>query len=111
MYLNDEFAPRFDATEEGLLDKLFGDCDVAEERRSACGCDGCGHGAYGETFGLEGKPIAMVYSVLQDFDGLYDKEMALTRGTVFKALDLPFLGGSSGSCGSQCNICGGGRNG
>lgn len=39
---------------------------------------------------LEGNPLAMVYSPCQEWDGLYEVEEALCRGTLFKALDLNF---------------------
>ena len=39
-------------------------------------------------------PQAMVYSPHQCFDGLYDPDTALERGTLFKELDLPFGGRS-----------------
>ncbi len=63
----------------------------------ACGCGetyGCGV-MKGKTWGLSDYPLAMVYSPLQVFDGLYDKETALCRGTIFKELDLPFCGCAS----------------
>ncbi|MBE6666911.1 MAG: spore coat associated protein CotJA [Ruminococcaceae bacterium] len=34
----------------------------------------------------------MVYAPIQEFDGLYDLDKALMSGTVFKELDLPFMG-------------------
>ena len=102
MYSNDDFALCPESNKDGLFDRLFGDSETV-----GGGCDGCGKGERETTWGLSGYPVAMVYSVLQDFDELYDKDKALTRGTIFKGLDLPFLGASSGS---QCNICGGGRN-
>lgn len=37
--------------------------------------------------------LAMAYVPYQPFDNLYDGETALNRGTLFKALDLPFTGG------------------
>ena len=37
--------------------------------------------------------LAMVYSPAQEFDDLYDYHTALCRGTVFMALDKPFMGG------------------
>jgi hypothetical protein len=43
----------------------------------------------------------MVYSPLQKFDGVCDKQTALHRGTMFEALDLPFKGASvykGGNC-------------
>lgn len=39
---------------------------------------------------LEGNPLAMVYSPCQVWDGLYEVEEALCRGTLFKGLDLEF---------------------
>ena len=112
MFLDDGYAPRCNDGDD-LFDRLFGDGESMHEK-DACGCekDGCGAGEFDTSWGLKGKPIAMVYSVLQDFDGLYDKEKALTRGTLFEGLDLPFTGSSGGSCGSgnSCGICGGMRN-
>ena len=43
-------------------------------------------------WGLKDHPLAMVYSPLQSFAGLYDEEKALSRGTLFTELDLPFEG-------------------
>lgn len=37
--------------------------------------------------------LAMAYVPYQTFTNLYDDETAFNRGTIFKALDLPFLGG------------------
>ena len=102
MYSNDDFALCPEADSENMFDRLFGD------RENVGGtCDGCGKGERETSWGLVGYPIAMVYSTLQNFDELYDKDKALTRGTIFKELDLPFLGALGGS---QCNICGGIRN-
>jgi len=46
---------------------------------------------------LYGCPIAMVYTPEQEFENLYEADAALTRGTIFKQLDLPFLG-KEGCC-------------
>lgn len=46
----------------------------------------------GRSWGLDGYPLAMVYAPNQSFDELYDLEAALSAGTVFKELDLPFKG-------------------
>jgi len=45
-----------------------------------------------KTWGLSGYPLAMVYSPLQEFRELYDLDTALMQGTIFKELDLPFMG-------------------
>ncbi|HBR31994.1 MAG TPA: hypothetical protein DD733_07915 [Clostridiales bacterium] len=36
--------------------------------------------------------LAMAYVPYQPFNNLYDNETGFSRGTIFKALDLPFLG-------------------
>ena len=45
-----------------------------------------------KSWGLVGYPLAMVYSPVQDFHKLYEMDAALKQGTVFKELDLPFMG-------------------
>lgn len=37
--------------------------------------------------------LAMAYVPYQPFNNLYDNETGFDRGTIFKALDLPFMGG------------------
>ena len=37
--------------------------------------------------------LGMMYVPFQRFDNLYDGEKALSRGTLFADLDLPFYGG------------------
>ena len=41
---------------------------------------------------LSGYPLAMVYSPEQGFENMYEPEEGLARGTLFKALDMPFEG-------------------
>ncbi len=43
-----------------------------------------------------GMPLAMVYAPCQPWQNLYEPDRALTRGTLFAALDLPFLGSQRG---------------
>lgn len=40
--------------------------------------------------------LAMAYVPYQPFENFFDNETALRRGTLFKALDQPFLGGNGG---------------
>lgn len=40
--------------------------------------------------------LAMMYVPYQRFEKLYDAEKALSRGTLFEELDLPFYGGKGG---------------
>ncbi len=68
---------------EELMGKGHGDCECMR------------------SWGLKNYPLAMVYSPLQDFNGIMDKECALEKGTLFEKLDLPFLGESvykGGNC-------------
>ena len=94
MFLDDTYKPRCDGA-GALRDKLLG---ISDDPRGERASD-CGVGEFYTSWGLRDKPLSMVYSVLQDFDGLYDREKALLRGTLFEALDLPFVGSSSTSCG------------
>ena len=55
-----------------------------------------------QTWGLEGYPLASVYAPLQSFHKLYDKDMALAKGTLFAELDLPFMGDSIANKGGTC---------
>lgn len=43
-----------------------------------------------------GKSLAMVYSPYQHFEELYGEGEALCRGTLFRALDKPFLASGRG---------------
>ena len=59
--------------------------------------DSCGISCTG--WGLNAHPLAMVYSPCQPWSNVYDPELALQRGTVFKDLDLPFEAGHrKGGC-------------
>lgn len=44
---------------------------------------------------LNSLPLAMAYVPLQKWEDIYDTKMALERGTIFRALDKPFLGKGS----------------
>ena len=66
--------------DENLLLHLMGEPTRAQESASAS------HGP---------RPLAMVYSPVQEWRELYDNEAGLARGTVFKELDFPFWGGDA----------------
>lgn len=40
----------------------------------------------------ENTPLAMAYVPFQEWETPYDDNVAFNRGTVFPALDLPFIG-------------------
>lgn len=76
--------------------------DLAGDSRSRRNCDGslrgeqsnalqngCAGGRCGG-WGIEGHPLAMVYSPCQAWRDAYTPEVALARGTLFSELDLPF---------------------
>lgn len=45
-----------------------------------------------KSWGLNNYPLAMVYSPVQEFKRLFDEDTALSRGTLFADLYLPFEG-------------------
>ena len=67
--------------------------------RRACddSCGGCGKGI-NSRYGLTDRPVGSVFAPLQDFDGLYEPEHGLKRGTLFAALDLPLEVLKGGRC-------------
>ena len=86
-----------------------GGCNISDSllRRMSCGCgeradEECSNGTQCgvSAWGLNGYPLAMVYTPVQEFCELYDLDTALNRGTLFKQLDLPFEGESvsKGGC-------------
>jgi hypothetical protein len=82
-----------DRISDGMLRQIIGDekleapsCNISKDRR--------------KSWGLEGYPLAMVYSPIQCFRDVYDIDTALMQGTVFSELDLPFMGASVGKGGN-----------
>lgn len=65
--------------DENLLLHLTGESVSRPEATTPCP-----HGA---------RPLAMVYSPTQEWRDLYDNEMGHDRGTIFRELEFPFLGG------------------
>ncbi len=66
-------------------------------------CKGSSSGGCGTQikshYGLTDRPLGSVYAPLHEFDGLYDPETALLRGTLFSSLDLPLeVGLGGGKC-------------
>ena len=52
-------------------------------------------------WGLKDYPLASVYSPLQEFRNLYDRDTAMKHGTIFEELNLPFMGTTVGKGGSK----------
>ncbi len=79
-------------------DEIKGSYGETLNRRAGEGSScGCGKGAESR-FGLVDRPAGSVYAPLHDFDGLYDLERALKRGTLFSTLDLPLEVAKGGRC-------------
>ena len=97
MYINDEFIAIGDAYGKGS-EPVSDAAAVFAEENSRCGC---GSDTPDSRWGLKGYPLAMVYVPYQEWCGLYDMHTGLEKGTIFKELDLPFLGGKG--CGGGCN--------
>ena len=52
--------------------------------------------------GVEGRSLAIVYSPVQHWREMYDPQTALSRGTMFRELDLPFRGDGISARGGNC---------
>lgn len=77
----------------------YGDSNTTShscERRSSCsrnssgGSSSCGSGECIIDRRLENFPLAMVYCPDQEWRELYTEDEALSHGTLFKELELPF---------------------
>lgn len=100
MYKDDNSMARDGCSERLLSMMLDGKGNFARAESPKPSCQG-GTADSQSKWGLEDFPLATVYSPLQKFEGLYDLDTALDRGTLFSALDLPFGGrtiGKGGSC-------------
>ena len=86
MYRENEFASRRDGSSDDYLRRMLdGGCSQGDE-----GANGT-NVPQKRSWGLVGDyPLAMVYSPIQEWRELYDNETGLSRGTIFKELDLPF---------------------
>lgn len=114
MYLDDDtMTPRDRISDDMLRRMLDGDTadlprreaplqNSCQEQRPTCR-DDAQRGAPHHTWGLENHPLASVYAPLQEFRKLYDGQTALTRGTLFTELDLPFMGETVGK-GGKCHV-------
>lgn len=99
MYINDDMMPRYECCAQAASSNVS---DVMNKEED-CSSMGCGSGTAAARWGIKDHPLAMVYAPLQEWRSLYDLDTALSRGTLFAELDLPFLGGG-------CKM-GGGKNG
>lgn len=83
-----------DRISDGMLRQIL-------DAEGCCGAPACNiEGDKRRSWGLEGYPLAMVYSPIQCFRDIYDMDHALEQGTIFGELDLPFMGASvtKGGC-------------
>ncbi len=71
-----------DGTPLSPRNEMGGGCPAQKD----CTTDRCGG------WGLPSRPLAMVYSPCQAWRDAYTPDVALSRGTLFSELDLPFEG-------------------
>ena len=107
---NDVRLPR-ERVDDATLERLLGERGMSAASAPVCcgmteredqtvhgetggpGCTedhGCVYGCgVATTWGLEGYPLAIVYSPLQEWANIYDEMTALEKGTLFAELDKP----------------------
>ena len=107
MYRENEFAARCDGSDNEFIRRMLGDnCSQGDEPENGA------NAPQRRSWGLAGHyPLAMVYSPIQEWRELYDNDTALSKGTIFKELDLPFMGKWSDDAPSCQRGCGGVKNG
>ena len=98
MYKDDDTMTPRDRISDEMLARILGgsnpltpqrapaDRDMPLPRMEHGGCE------MHSRWGLNDHPLASVYSPLQYFRNLYDRDTALSKGTIFSELDLPFMG-------------------
>lgn len=93
MYLNDDTLMPRDRIGDDMLRRMLGEEDVCPSEPDLPPIE---HGNIHPhpSWGLSNYPLASVYAPLQEFQNLYDRDTALSRGTLFSELDLPFMGKS-----------------
>ena len=75
---------------DGTLRENTVRCNASEPREDSRNRNGgCSNGTCGG-WGLVNHPLAMVYSPCQAWRDAYAPDVALSRGTMFAELDLPF---------------------
>lgn len=94
MYTDDDTMTPRDRISDDMLQRMLGLSDPSDHQHH--------HAPQTTSLRLpDGFPLASVYAPTQVFRNLYDRETALHRGTIFKELDLPFMGMTvtkGGSC-------------
>lgn len=83
-----------DAGDTDRMPDLRGDLGLQRNSQGQSCPSACSRGSCGG-WGLESRPLAMVYSPCQAWRDAYTPEVALERGTLFSELDLPFEGAKS----------------
>ena len=105
MYRERDFMARNDGADDDYIRRMLsGGCSEGDSQGGVESESGK------KAWGLRGYPLAMVYSPIQEWRELYDNDMALSRGTMFRELDLPFLGSWNDET-PTCRGCGGVKNG
>lgn len=100
MFTENDFMTPKERVNEALRARML-EAQNGECRESCPSCESQHSSHSGKkTWGLEDYPLASVYAPLQSWRNLYDAEAGLSRGTIFKELDLPFLCGErkGGNC-------------
>ncbi len=94
MYLDDDTLTPRDRISDNMLRRMLDGSDLGSVDRDISGTHNhdMSHSNLRHSWGLEDFPLASVYTPLQVFRNLFDRETALSKGTIFSELDLPFMG-------------------
>lgn len=76
---------------QGNMANSFGGCNTSRNNNLRRNCD-CEDESTMSSDPLRGMPLAIGYVPWQQWGCIYDYAEALSRGTIFPPLDLPFYG-------------------
>ena len=101
MYTENDFMTPRERVNDALLRRALEESSDSRALNRGVSCKNTpigssDHASPRSTRGLEEYPLASMFAPLQVWRNLYDTETGFSRGTIFKELDLPFLGGEKG---------------
>ena len=102
MYTENEFMTPRERVNDSLLRRLQEEANREErlEGMEVCPLENRPNVGERRSWGLDGYPLASMFAPLQEWRSVYEPELGMSRGTIFKELDLPFVCGDrrGGGC-------------
>lgn len=102
MYTENEFMTPRERVNDSLVRRLQNEAmeNDRSNDRGRCPADELQNVGGRNSWGLESYPLASMFAPLQEWRSIYEPDLGMSRGTIFKELDLPFVCGErrGGGC-------------